>query len=683
MRKLILVALSFIVLVVVGLLVAPFFIPASAYKGHIEQQASQSLGREVTIGDELSLSLFPSAKFKVSDLKIANPDGMSAPFFATMEEAAVGVKTLPLFSRRVEIDEFVLIRPDIHLERNAAGEANWELRAPPSAPQEGQAPGDESVSDLRLGDVRLNDGRVRYIDAQAGMDYAAEDINVVLSLSSLADPFTIRGDLVFEGRPVAMDVRIDSLADISGGEAAELQANLTLDDARLRLDATTNAGAEAFSYRGALNVDIPSVRTLMEWLDPEAELPEKGFGPLQISGDVSGGAALVRFAEAKFRFDEIEGRGNVAFDLSGARPKASGDIGVATLDLRPYAPPASEEAAEIPPWSSDPIDFSALQSVDADFSIEADAILLQNLSVGESALRAVIENGSLTADLTRMTLYGGTGVGRVNVDATGGAAAITASMNLEGIDAQPLLVDAIAFERLVGAGALSFEARMRGRSQADFMRTLNGGGGFNLRDGAIAGVDLAKAARALDAIIPALTNEQSEDAGAEPAEPKPTLAEALSVSEQTDFAEFGASFRVSDGIVSTNDIRLLSPFLRLSGGGAIDLPRQSVDLRLEPRLVSSREGAGGALDAAGYKAPLKVTGTFNAPSIALDAESVAKNAVENVVTDQLQRLFGGEESDASTDGDARNDDGVAAELGKSLIGSFFGSNQQDEPQDNQ
>ncbi|GAB4517558.1 MAG: hypothetical protein Tsb0010_01720 [Parvularculaceae bacterium] len=628
MRGVFIILLVVLALGIGALLLAPNFIPVSAYKGRIEAQASQSLGRAVTISDDLELSLFPHFRFTVRDLAVANIENAAEANLIAMDEAALDVALLPLLRGDVQINRFVLIRPQINLERFADGAGNWELGAP----------SDQSASDatgpqeLRLGDVRIEDGAMTFRDHVSGETYRAEEINVALSLPSLSAPFEARGDLRFQGRPVSVDTRIDSLDALRDGREAEISANARLDDARIEFEAAVVAG-ETPRFNGRLSAEAPSVRDLMEWLAEAPDLPG-GLGPLEISGEMSGTANSISFANAQLAFDGIEGGGALNVDWSGARPLLSGTMALSALDLRPYMAPAGAQAAEgtaaadaFPPWSREAIDFTGLRVVDLDFALQAEEMLLPNLTIGESALNVRLANGVMTADLTRLSLYEGQGSGALSVDARRNAASVSANFDLSGLAARPFMADAVGMDRIQGTADLNFAMTTRGASQAEFAANLNGTGAFNVVDGAIVGVNLAQLARAVGSL------RQGDVAAA--------AAAAQASAAQTDFAEFSASFAAQNGMIRTDDILLLNPYLRMTGGGTVNLPAQSVDIILRPRVVASAQGQGGAAGDRGLGAPFRITGTFNDPRVALATEEVVRGVLRN----QLERLLTPEEGE--------------------------------------
>jgi AsmA protein len=87
---------------------------------------------------------------------------------------------------------------------------------------------------------------------------------------------------------------------------------------------------------------------------------------------------------------------------------------------------------------------------------------------------------------------------------------------------------------------------------------------------------------------------------------------------KTDFAELSGSFTIKNGLVSNDDLKMLSPLLRVSGKGTADMPPRTVNYRVEPKAVSSLSGQGGVADKAGITVPIIVEGSWDNPSFRPD-----------------------------------------------------------------
>ena len=64
---------------------------------------------------------------------------------ATIKRIEVQLSLLPLLSGGIEVQRFVLIEPDVLLEKNAKGKGNWEIGAA-SAPVQDQGSDGESAN---------------------------------------------------------------------------------------------------------------------------------------------------------------------------------------------------------------------------------------------------------------------------------------------------------------------------------------------------------------------------------------------------------------------------------------------------------------------------------------------------------------------------------------------------------
>jgi AsmA protein len=129
---------------------------------------------------------------------------------------------------------------------------------------------------------------------------------------------------------------------------------------------------------------------------------------------------------------------------------------------------------------------------------------------------------------------------------------------------------------------------------------------------------------------------------------------------------------MADGVFSSNDLLAELPFLRMNGGGTVNIVDATVDYSLQARVLDRPELQGSATpaelaDFSKALIPLKVTGPLNAPSVRPDIESLVRAEVERQVeekTDELKQqvfdsLFG---SDDAADGeDAASQEGEEPE----------------------
>jgi len=256
------------------------------------------------------------------------------------------------------------------------------------------------------------------------------------------------------------------------------------------------------------------------------------------------------------------------------------------------------------------MDLAGLRAVDADLALAVGDLRFQKMQFANGQLALNLTNGVADARLSRVSLYGGAGAAHLVVDARGATTKLTTEIDVANVEALPMLTAAIGFDRIEGKGALKASLAGHGRSQADIMRTLAGSASFNFNDGAWRGVNLAQVARTVQAAI------SGASAGA---------------AAKTDFAEFAATFAVAGGVANTTDLRLLNPFVRLDGTGAVDIGGQTINMRIAPRAVRSIEGQGGRADVQGLGAPFRISGPWTKPAFAPDFGNLVQSQVQRAL----------------------------------------------------
>ncbi len=112
---------AFVIVLIAALLVIPMFIDVQSYKPEIEKEVTKATGRPFKIGGDLRLSLFPWAGLAFSDLHLGNPPGYKEKDFLSIKSFDAKVKLIPLLSRNIQIERFVIDTPKAFLEKEQRG----------------------------------------------------------------------------------------------------------------------------------------------------------------------------------------------------------------------------------------------------------------------------------------------------------------------------------------------------------------------------------------------------------------------------------------------------------------------------------------------------------------------------------------------------------------------------------
>ena len=116
----ILIAIGVLILLVI---VVPFFIPVNQFRPTIEAKASTALGRKVQVGN-LGFSLLHGA-LTAQDLSIGDDPKFSSSPFLTAKSLKVGVEMMPLiFSKQLNVTNIEIDEPQVILLKDAKGDWN-------------------------------------------------------------------------------------------------------------------------------------------------------------------------------------------------------------------------------------------------------------------------------------------------------------------------------------------------------------------------------------------------------------------------------------------------------------------------------------------------------------------------------------------------------------------------------
>jgi hypothetical protein len=123
-KKPIAIAAIVVGVIVLILIITPFFINADQFRPQIETALSQELGRTVQLG-HIGVSLF-SGSLSADRISIADDPAYSSQPFLTAKSLSVGIDVMPLiFSRDLRVHSLKFNDPQLQLLRTAAGQWNF------------------------------------------------------------------------------------------------------------------------------------------------------------------------------------------------------------------------------------------------------------------------------------------------------------------------------------------------------------------------------------------------------------------------------------------------------------------------------------------------------------------------------------------------------------------------------
>jgi len=201
-----------VVLVIAAVVLVPMFFDPNDYKDQITAKVKEATGRELAIGGDIGLSLFPWLGVELEKVELSNAAGFGERPFVAFEEAQVRVKLMPLLSKKVEVDRVVVSDLELHLAKAKDGRSNWEDLAGAEKKEEekekGKAP---ELEGLQVGGIVIKNAHLLWDDQSAGQRVDLKGLDITV------------GEIV-PGNPV--EVKIE--ADVDNAEP-KVKAHLALD----------------------------------------------------------------------------------------------------------------------------------------------------------------------------------------------------------------------------------------------------------------------------------------------------------------------------------------------------------------------------------------------------------------------------------------------------------------------
>jgi len=634
-----------ILLLIVVLVILPRFVPVEQYKPRIEAQVTKATGRSFSIGDDLRLSLFPYASLSFSDLHLGSLPGFKEKNFITVKSFDVRVKLLPLLFKDIQIKRFILKGARLILETSEDGRTNWEFNTNTTSElaaktkKETKIPGDAKsmgtpvLKGFTLGELAVTDGSVLWLDHTKNERKEISDVTLLLKDVSLERPIDITLSARFDKQPFSLKGKGGPIGKMPGKGTIPL--NLTIKafeqvDAGLKGNIVNPATQPSFDV--TIDVSPFSPRKLLAAMGealPVSTSDPSVLNRVSFKAGIKGDTKKVSISDGVVDMDESK----INFTLKAddfAKPRIAFNLDLNQIDLDRYLPPSSTKTAAGNKGSGvteqkkgKKSDYSGLRRLSLNGTMSIGKLKIKNAKIERVHLTLTGEKGIFNLKPLTMNLYQGGMSGDGIFDVKSNLPKTDIHMTLNGVQAGPLLNDLIKKDFLEGMLKAQINLSMKGDDAAVIKRTLNGDGDLLFKDGAIKGIDLGGMVHNINA---AFGQAQTGERG-----------------PRTDFSQFHVPFSVKNGLVSSANTSLISPFIRLTASGNADLIKELLDFRLEPKFVETLKGQGDAKDRSGVMVPVLVTGNFSSPKFRPDLEGMFKQEIGKSLP-ELQKKFLGTDS---------------------------------------
>ncbi|MEM6511758.1 MAG: AsmA family protein [Pseudomonadota bacterium] len=677
LKTLLLGVAAIVALVVIAVVVVALTFDPNAYKDEITAEVQQATGRSFEIDGDIGLTLFPVLSLEFGAIRLGNAEGFDASEpFVSLDSASASVRVLPaLLSREIRMGTVSLQGLAVNLAVNESGVSNWaDLAdggdAPAATDTESSSGSSAGIEGFEVGGLDIDSASLVYADAQSGSTYRLTDMNLKSGPAALGKPLTLDGGLAFSADPQGLSGELNlgvtvtlageslSVRDLSlsgrveGATPAPAVFSLSAPSIDADLDAQTStqgpiefalgsfsaiAELRPFNYGSGLT---PQVELSVPPFSPKTLVSELGLPPIETADP--GALERVSFEALYFQNDffhqlndlvitvddtTFEGVAGLPLTDDGYyRLGLSGD----SIDLARYMAPATEDAevADDSEAATAEIPVDLIRAFDTKANFNMQEVLLGGLVFTDIQVVIDSDNGRARIHPITARFFEGQYAGDITIDASTDSVRIAVDENVTDVNLGPMVKSVFDVDNITGAFNGQFRLSGRGEDLDAIRRDLDGTLAIELSDGALLGTDVWYQLRKARATFTLQ-------------EPPPEPEEL-----RTEISTLSATGTVTDGVLSNDDFLAQLPFMRVTGGGSVNLPEATVDYRATASILERPEflDAASEEELAEFTAaeiPLTITGALAAPSIRPDVGKMFENRLRDEAEEKvLERLLG-------------------------------------------
>lgn len=701
-RLALIVAGSIVGIAVLALIAVNLLISADSVRDRVASRIKEQTGRELKVNGTTALLFTPGPHVIITDATFSDPEGRAGTADFSVARLVIDLNLFELMSRQIDAERVVLERPVLTLR---LGKEDRQAKPKPKSDVAKAAnPGEKRRRDMKLKDVRIEDGTVNIVYDENGTKRRIEHISANLSLPTLTAPFTGRGKLDWKDQSVDFNFELTSIADLRQKRPAKLVLAVDTPVIAARFDGNLLTRPD-FSGQGELTAKAHSIPSLLAWMR-EKPAAATGIGDGEISSHVAWRKDEITLSDARFALEHASGQGQAVVTLKSPRPHVRAALALDYLDLNSFLPGGGAKAAgaegkpEVAGPSAAPQAESAVPRQTSDNEAQPPAAGQpkdwfskpdqdQDATAAEPEPAPATETPQTQAAQSAPDSTPAPGSGPVASVPPPAAspASFDADVNLNvrktrvaHLELGPSSLGLAFRDGVLNAtlgGMELYDGHASGKLVLDAAEPVPAFTGNFLIDGVEAKPLLSDAAQfSLLEGHTKLTLEIS-GAGTTSDEIKSSLSgqgsiavsdgavEGINITEmisqigagqipelrqgpgaKTAFNDLGGSFTIANGIAETNNLQMSSPLLKVAAAGTVDLTRSTINMLATPEIVAGAEGQGGANDLAGLSVPIRIEGPLDRPTIKPELKGMFANPEKadktiNQIGEALQKKFKG------------------------------------------
>ncbi len=555
------------------------------YRGLIAEQVKVATGRELTIAGDLKLQLSMEPSVVVEGVRLANAPWGSKPEMASVERFEAKVKLMPLFSGDIEVIRVVLIGVDALIEISKDGASNLDFSSSPDQAPAAPADGESALPLPVIHAVEFRDIKLTYFDARSGETHSLALDRMAAASASLDSPINIDIKGTLNNQPIMAKGAVGAFQILlAGGEPWPVSVVLDGPGTTLKVE----GGIE--NPMAAAGLDL---RISLDVVDPVAAAALAGVAipklpGLKLSGllrDTKNGYSLTGM-EATAGASDFSG--NVSVALGGAKPSLKADLTSRLIaldewlvsDAAPAEKPAPSGGRVFP---ADPLPLDGLMAVNANLTLKADRLTVENLVVSEIDVKLALKDGRLNVTPLKAALAGGRVAASFDLQSASKPPRLVLKVDSEGLNVGGLLKDMDVTDILSGAMAIKTSIQGSGASVRSLMAGLNGQFSVVGRNGELNSSALEGMSSGILDVLPWVGKADTNKINC-----------------------IVSRFDIKGGMARSRALVLDTGGITVSGQGTLDLAEERIEMTIDTHAKSA--------SLAKLAIPINVGGTFATPT---------------------------------------------------------------------
>ena len=578
-------------LALLGLIASSWLINRDDLREAVEAQIHAVTGLDLAVKGPIDISVFPGSYVSFHDVGLK--DGGSAEPALQVDVLTANLRLLPLLLQRFEIADLMLLRPHIHVLREANGESNWT----PFIQSIARAMKPGSENQVSFSEIRVQDGVLNYEDAGNHASEKLEDIDLSLAWPSISRSFAATGQFDWRGQRVDGSIGISDFVAALSGDRSGLKARLASSPLKLAFDGTV-ANRTSAMMEGTLTIDSPSLRDALQWTG-QMPLAGGGFGRFALKARANAVGGSIALTNVNVELDGNVAEGVMTYSNNG-RQTLQATLAADALDFTPYISTFRLLASGARDWNRQLFDLDVLSATDLDMRLSAARVSVGATKLGPTAFGANLRGGALALSVGEAQVYGGLARGSFAVARADTVADVRAQFQFIDVDLQACVGELFGINKLSGRGNLNVSLAASGSSPFGLAQSLNGSATLTGHDGAISGFNVEQLLKRLQR--------------------RPLSGGGNFRNGSTPYDNLTVSVKFSEGTATAEDVRIEGPTSRVTLTGTASVPSREFDLKGVASLTS------GANSASAFDLPFVVQGPWDDPLIFPDPDSLIRRA---------------------------------------------------------